>query len=528
MECVDSQFRTLLAGYQFVQPFVESDLSDCPCIEDASGLKLQIKLKGVDELVLISTFKFAEIKVENRDQFAKVLLRSKDTKQIVYIQVSDFSKAVCYNPAMVAVQAKAGNLGLFLKAVALKTFSNEKQWSEDISDYLEDEVIRLGSSRTNIPVMNLKSIMKWCNENHQRIVDALKKREDSKSDDPYIVYPRREVYLPHSLEIRSLFDIVVRYEPNFVKSSLSIGSRQLCLLTGRIFVKLKRCIEDTQRKTDRILYEPEFRNELEVIKRTTDLPHIVQAARKPELAKKLKKVYPRRGSQQFTHKLEWRIYLYFEDLGRMKLSVRLEKIPRLFFNDKVTIFKGIAKALEELHKVGVLHRDVKSENVMLTPTGPVVFDFDLSDFINNVQIIFKGTMTGTPPEYVYKNLAKIPTKDHEDTRIDHLKDKFVILENNVDETVDIYALGVLMFHCLTLQYPYISHNIDIMFGRYFITSTGEYRHDFLRKQQQLSDKPLLEQFKIPIDLIDLVLSMIDPLPEKRPKIQQIKEKLNKL
>jgi hypothetical protein len=67
-----------------------------------------------------------------------------------------------------------------------------------------------------------------------------------------------------------------------------------------------------------------------------------------------------------------------------------------------------------------------------------------------------------------------------------------------------------------------------MFGRYFITSTGEYRHDFLRKQQQLSDKPLLEQFKIPIDLIDLVLSMIDPLPEKRPKIQQIKEKLNKL
>lgn len=74
--------------------------------------------------------------------------------------------------------------------------------------------------------------------------------------------------------------------------------------------------------------------------------------------------------------------------------------------------EGLARALESIHQVGVLHRDLKPGNVMLTDDGPVVIDFGISQLADDARITQTGLVTGTPG-YVDPNVmhGKNPTRD---------------------------------------------------------------------------------------------------------------------
>lgn len=57
---------------------------------------------------------------------------------------------------------------------------------------------------------------------------------------------------------------------------------------------------------------------------------------------------------------------------------------------------GLAGALDSIHGAGVLHRDLKPGNVMLTDDGPVVIDFGISQLADDPRITQTGLVTGTP------------------------------------------------------------------------------------------------------------------------------------
>lgn len=57
---------------------------------------------------------------------------------------------------------------------------------------------------------------------------------------------------------------------------------------------------------------------------------------------------------------------------------------------------GLSAALEQIHAVNVVHRDMKPGNVMLTDSGPVVIDFGISQVADDARLTQTGLVTGTP------------------------------------------------------------------------------------------------------------------------------------
>jgi len=96
--------------------------------------------------------------------------------------------------------------------------------------------------------------------------------------------------------------------------------------------------------------------------------------------------------------------------------------------------RQMAEALDALHRVGVLHRDVKPGNVMLRADGSVAFiDFGLSRQLGlESDITGAGAIFGTP-HYMS------PEQGHGAT---------------LDERSDLYSLGVILYEMLAGEKPY--------------------------------------------------------------------------
>jgi serine/threonine-protein kinase len=119
------------------------------------------------------------------------------------------------------------------------------------------------------------------------------------------------------------------------------------------------------------------------------------------------------------------------------LRERLDRVGELPVDQAIKILAEVVDALAAAHAVGVVHRDIKPDNVMLSGRHALVMDFGvakaLSEATGRNQLTTAGVALGTPAYMAPEQAAADPHLDHR---------------------VDIYAVGTMGYELLTGHPPF--------------------------------------------------------------------------
>ncbi|MCC7294287.1 MAG: protein kinase [Acidobacteria bacterium] len=126
-------------------------------------------------------------------------------------------------------------------------------------------------------------------------------------------------------------------------------------------------------------------------------------------------------------------YLTMEYVEGEDLKAFIRRSDHLTTAKALDIGRQIAEGLEEAHRLGVVHRDLKPQNVMIDREGKAkIMDFGLARISETEGLTGSGLMLGTP-EYMSPEQVDL---------------------TDVDGRVDIYALGIILYEMVTGHVPF--------------------------------------------------------------------------
>src|SRR6266851_552401 len=135
-------------------------------------------------------------------------------------------------------------------------------------------------------------------------------------------------------------------------------------------------------------------------------------------------------------------YLVMECVEGETLAKRLEKGP-LPLEQVLKYGTQIADALEKAHRSGVIHRDLKPGNIMLTPTGAKLLDFGLAKPAAPLTSLATLTATAAKQSPATEQGAIVGTFQYMSPE--------QIEGNDLDGRSDIFSLGAVLYEMLTGQ-----------------------------------------------------------------------------
>ncbi|NIM91614.1 MAG: protein kinase [Candidatus Aminicenantes bacterium] len=133
------------------------------------------------------------------------------------------------------------------------------------------------------------------------------------------------------------------------------------------------------------------------------------------------------GEEKGTH------YITMEYVPGEDLKSFIRRAGTLSAGKTIFIAKQVCEGLSEAHRLGVVHRDLKPQNIMIDKEGNArIMDFGIARSIAGKGITGAGVMIGTP-EYMSPEQAEV---------------------KEVDQRSDIYSLGVILYEMVTGRVPF--------------------------------------------------------------------------
>jgi serine/threonine protein kinase len=129
---------------------------------------------------------------------------------------------------------------------------------------------------------------------------------------------------------------------------------------------------------------------------------------------------------------EGRFFLAMGYVDGPEVRARIRKRP-LKLDEALDIAIQAAEGLRAAHRKGIVHRDIKSSNLMLTSTGQVkIMDFGLAQLTGGTRLTKTDTVLGTPA-YMSPEQAQ---------------------RQETDRRTDIWSLGVVLYEMVTGRLPF--------------------------------------------------------------------------
>jgi serine/threonine-protein kinase len=170
-------------------------------------------------------------------------------------------------------------------------------------------------------------------------------------------------------------------------------------------------------------------------------------------------------------------YLVMEIVAGDSLARIIEKRIRLTSIEVLSIVEQTAKALHAAHLDGLVHRDIKPGNLLVTPAGKVkITDFGIARVADQVALTATGQVMGTVQYLAPEQATGKPASP----------------------STDIYSLGVVAYEALTGRRPF----------------TGETQ--MIIAMAQINDKPPAMGDDIDKRVQELVLACLAKKPNQRP------------
>lgn len=203
----------------------------------------------------------------------------------------------------------------------------------------------------------------------------------------------------------------------------------------------------------------------------------------PDIAERFKreaKIQARLNHPNIAH-----LYSFFKDGDSFYIVMEfvdgtpVSKLKPMPWPQAVAMFLEILEGLEYAHSLGVLHRDLKPDNIMAGPKGEVkVMDFGIAHVLGSVRQTREQNLVGTL-SYICPELIK---------------------SQEISARSDIYSLGILLFEIVSGRLPFTAEN------------------DFALLHQHLEvEPPLLSTVApdIPRFLDKAIFTALRKAPEKR-------------
>jgi serine/threonine-protein kinase len=140
------------------------------------------------------------------------------------------------------------------------------------------------------------------------------------------------------------------------------------------------------------------------------------------------------------------------------LAARLESAGALTVQESVEILVGLSRALDAVHRIGVVHRDIKPDNVLLDEISgrPLLTDF--------------GVATVSTSEHSRSEVAKALGTPH------YMSPEQALGEQAADGRSDLYSLGVMGFRMLAGRLPFKGGSAQSVVAQHVALEPPPVRH----------------------------------------------------